>query len=251
MVPHRDEVSEGTATALRRSLSRVTRLLSTSAPREHLSQMKLSALASLVRQGSANASTLSERMTIRPQSLTRVLADLEEAHLITRTRAAEDGRKHILSITPKGVELVRQEGLRRDQLLREGMQRTLSRTDIELLGVAAKLLDKMADEWTRGANAAAKPASLDAAEFNDVRKQLRVRNSDLTESRFSNVKLVECGFNNVNLSQSSFTDANLAEASFSDVNLSNASISDSNLKGMKINGVLVDSLFHAYEGRRL
>src|SRR5579864_9526076 len=80
------------ATDVRRGILRVSRLLAASVPRGGLSQMKLSALASLNRDGDVNASGLSGRMTVRPQSLTRILAELETAGLITRTRAAEDER---------------------------------------------------------------------------------------------------------------------------------------------------------------
>lgn len=113
-----------------------------------MSQTKLSALASLLRDGTTNARTLSERMTIRPQSLTRVLADLESEGLVTRSRAAEDRREHVLRLTPAGVEVMRQEGLRRDALVGAVMQHALTRTEIELLAIAGRILEKMADRWT-------------------------------------------------------------------------------------------------------
>ena len=119
-----------------------------SLPKGGLSQTKLSALASLQRDGTTNARTLSERMTIRPQSLTRVLADLESEGLVTRSRAAEDGREHVLHLTSAGVEVMRQEGLRRDALVGAVMQHALTRTEIELLEIAGRVLEKMADRWT-------------------------------------------------------------------------------------------------------
>jgi DNA-binding MarR family transcriptional regulator len=117
-------------------------------PRGDLSQAKISALASLQREGSTNAGTLSGRMTIRPQSLTRVLADLERDGLVTRTRAVEDGREHVMHLTPQGSELVTQEGLRRDALVRDVMQHALTRMEIELLTIAGRILEKMADRWS-------------------------------------------------------------------------------------------------------
>jgi DNA-binding MarR family transcriptional regulator len=144
----RTELLEKTATDVRRSVSRVNRLLARSLPRGGLTQAKLSALASLQRDGSMAARGLSDRMTIRPQSLTRVLSDLEAEGLITRMRALEDGREHVLSITPKGSELMRQEGLRRDALIRNVMQHALSRTEIEVLAIAARVLDRVADMWS-------------------------------------------------------------------------------------------------------
>jgi DNA-binding MarR family transcriptional regulator len=144
----RAKLAKAAAPGVRRGVSRVSRLLVASLPRSGLSQTKLSALASLLRDGPTNARTLSERMAIRPQSLTRILAGLESEGLVFRIRAAEDGREHILSLTPAGVELMRQEGLRRDALVRDVMQHALTRTEIELLAIAGRILEKMADRWT-------------------------------------------------------------------------------------------------------
>jgi DNA-binding MarR family transcriptional regulator len=144
---HIEESGRRVATDLRRCISRMGRLLAAGVPRGTLSQAKLSALVSLTRDGSANATELSQRMTIRPQSLTRILADLEAQELLTRTRASEDGREHLLAITGKGLELVRQEGLRRDRLMLDAMRRSLNSTEIEVLTIAAKILEKMANEW--------------------------------------------------------------------------------------------------------
>ena len=122
--------------------------MAASLPRGGISQTKLSAIASLWRDGATSAGTLSKRMTIRPQSLTRILADLEAQGLVTRTRPIEDGREHILDLTPRAVQLIREEGARRNALMREVMQHALSRTEIELLGIAARILGKLADRWT-------------------------------------------------------------------------------------------------------
>ena len=135
------------ATDMRRSISRLGRLLAAGVARGHLSQAKLSALVSLMRDGSTNATALSERMTIRPQSLTRILADLATQELLTRTRATQDGREYLLTITRKGLELVRQEGLRRDKLMLEARRRSLNSTEMEVLAIAARILDRMADDW--------------------------------------------------------------------------------------------------------
>jgi DNA-binding MarR family transcriptional regulator len=122
--------------------------MAASLPRGALSQAKFSALGSLWRDGPTNAGTLSRRMTIRPQSLTRILADLERAGFVIRTRAVEDGREHVLSLTPKAKEMVRAEGLRRNALLSGVMQHALSRNEIELLAIAGRILEKLADRWS-------------------------------------------------------------------------------------------------------
>lgn len=86
-------------------------------------------------------------------------------------------------------------------------------------------------------------------EIADTRKALHVRNSDLTESRFSQAKLPKSRFDDVNMQATTFTNINLRDAHFDDVNLTNAAITDANLSGMTINGLLVTDLLRAYRSR--
>jgi DNA-binding MarR family transcriptional regulator len=139
---------ERPATELRRSITRMARLLGASMPKGELSPAKLSALGILRRDGPMTASALSSRLGIRPQSLTRILADVESAELLIRTRDPRDTREHILAVTPKAVSLMRDEGVRRDKLMRQTMQRVLTPVEIELLLLSAKLLNKLADGWS-------------------------------------------------------------------------------------------------------
>ena len=136
------------ATELRRSITRMGRLLGASMPKGELSPAKLSALGILRRDGPMTASALASRLGIRPQSLTRILADVESAELLVRTRDPRDSREHILAVTPRAVSLMRDEGERRDKMMRQTMQRVLTPVEIELLLLSAKLLNKLADGWS-------------------------------------------------------------------------------------------------------
>jgi DNA-binding MarR family transcriptional regulator len=136
------------ATELRRSITRMARLLGASMPKGELSPAKLSALGILRRDGPMTASALSSRLGIRPQSLTRILADVESAELLIRARDPHDTREHILAVTPKAVSLMRDEGVRRDKRMRQAMQQVLTPVEIELLLLSAKLLNKLADGWS-------------------------------------------------------------------------------------------------------
>jgi DNA-binding MarR family transcriptional regulator len=136
------------ATEFRRSVTRLGRLLAASMPKGELSPMKLSALGILRRKGPLSASGLASRLGILPQSLTRILADLENEGLVTRTRGPEDGREHVLRSTDKAAALMRAEGVRRDAIIRETMLRALTPVEIELLFVAGKAINKLADAWS-------------------------------------------------------------------------------------------------------
>jgi DNA-binding MarR family transcriptional regulator len=143
-------IADGAAapSELRRSITRMGRLLGASMPKGELTPMKLTALGVLRRSGPMSASALAARLGIRPQSLTRILADLEEAALLTRQRDPDDAREHRLEATAKAVRLMREEGRRRDEAIREVMQRVLTPLESDLLLLAARALDKLADGWT-------------------------------------------------------------------------------------------------------
>ena len=117
-------------------------------PKGELTPMKLSALTILRLEGPLSASALASRLGILPQSLTRILADLESEELLTRARDARDGREHILEPTAKARSLMREEGIRRDAIIRETMQRALTPIEIDLLLVAGKAINKLADAWS-------------------------------------------------------------------------------------------------------
>jgi DNA-binding MarR family transcriptional regulator len=134
-------------TEFRRSLTRFGRLLGSSMPKGELTPTKLSALTILRLEGPLSASALASRLGILPQSLTRILADLETEELLRRTRDAQDAREHILEPTAKARSLMRAEGIRRDAAIRETMQRALTPIEIDFLLLAGKALNKLADAW--------------------------------------------------------------------------------------------------------
>jgi DNA-binding MarR family transcriptional regulator len=117
-------------------------------PKGDLTPTKLTALGILHRDGPLSANALASRLGILPQSLTRIIADLESEGLLRRTRDARDGREHILEPTARAIALMRAEGTRRDAVMRETMQRALTPVEIDLLFVAARAIDKLADAWS-------------------------------------------------------------------------------------------------------
>jgi DNA-binding MarR family transcriptional regulator len=144
-------VASEAPTEFRRSVTRMARLLGASMPKGELTPMKLSALGILRRAGPMSATALASQLGILPQSLTRILADLEAEGLLTRSRDARDGREHVLQPTPKALTLMRDEGVRRDAAMREAMLQVLTPVEIDLLLLAAKTMNKLADGWSMAA----------------------------------------------------------------------------------------------------
>ena len=141
---------DGAITEFRRSITRLARLLSTSMPKGELTPLKLSALTAVRRNGPMSAKTLAAKLGILPQSLTRIVGELEADGLVKRSRGTKDTREHILDLTHKAVELMKEEGYRRDEFVRVTMERVLSSVEIDLLILAGKTINKLADDWGTG-----------------------------------------------------------------------------------------------------
>ena len=92
------------------------------------------------------ATDLARLERLQPQSLTRIIAELDEQGLIRRTTAEEDRRQILIEITEAGRELLVLDAYRQNQWLMETMAARLTKAEREILAVAADLLDKLASE---------------------------------------------------------------------------------------------------------
>jgi len=110
-----------------------------------VSLAKLSVLGRLYRLGPTSAATLAGQERIKPQSLTRLLANLEQRGLIKRRADDSDGRRMLIEITPAGREVLTRDMRQRDAWLALAMSTELSATEQELLRIAAPLLERLAD----------------------------------------------------------------------------------------------------------
>ncbi len=133
------------ASALRRAVTRMWRRLRVERPHEGFSLAKLNILGSLQTEGSLAAGELASRERTQPQSLTRVLAELQEQGLISKTPDSTDRRRTILAITPAGTRLLVRTMRERDTWLASAMESELTPTERELLRLACGLLDRIAD----------------------------------------------------------------------------------------------------------
>ena len=134
-----------TAILLRRALTRVSRLLRNSGREAGLTAAKHSLLGHLYREGITTPGALAAAEGVQPQSLTRLLAELEELGHLVRKQDETDRRQFQLEITPKGRQLLEREAKRRALWLASAMASRLSPTEQEMLRLAAQLLDKLAD----------------------------------------------------------------------------------------------------------
>jgi DNA-binding MarR family transcriptional regulator len=135
------------ATKVRRSVTHLARRLRGLRSDHGISGSKLAILGWLFRAGKPMTATdLARLERLQPQSLTRIIAELDEQRLIRRTPDETDRRQILIEITPAGQELLIVDAYRQDRWLMEVMLARMTRAEREILLIAAELLDKLASE---------------------------------------------------------------------------------------------------------
>jgi DNA-binding MarR family transcriptional regulator len=137
----------GLATALRISISRLARRLRVErlglgATEAALSDIQLAALAALDRHQAMTPGELAEHEKVQPPSMTRVIAVLEERHLVQRAPHPTDRRQVVLTATAEGRALVNRVRRRREAWLAQRLQE-LTPEERTILRAAAPILEKL------------------------------------------------------------------------------------------------------------
>jgi DNA-binding MarR family transcriptional regulator len=138
----RGEINAG---QIRRGVTHLSRRLRAERTADALSPGKLSVLSHLARRGPLTPGQLAAAEFLQPQSMTRLLAELEEMGLIARTPDGNDRRQYIVAITGDGHEALERDMSARDAWLAGAMSR-LSPAERDLLRIAAQLMEQLADE---------------------------------------------------------------------------------------------------------
>ncbi len=131
--------------SLRRSLANLNRRLRPESRVLGLSAAKHSVLGLLYRDGPRTAKELAHSEGVQPQSITRVLANLEAAGLVLRKQDESDRRQFQLEITAKGRNLLIRDSRNRAHWLATTIEERLTMFERELLRLSIQLLDKIAE----------------------------------------------------------------------------------------------------------
>jgi DNA-binding MarR family transcriptional regulator len=138
------ETAVDTANLLHRSALRLLRRVRAARPAEGLGPSRLSVLGRLYRKGTTTPTELAAYLRIQPQSLTRLLADLQRCKLITRRPGDADRRQSLLQITAAGSKRLIREVRGQRTLLARTIAGELTPAEQELLRIAAGLMDRLA-----------------------------------------------------------------------------------------------------------
>lgn len=109
-----------------------------------LSLNQTAVLGLLLRGGAMTPGEIAERMRVRPQSLTRAFAVIEERGWVSRMSDVRDGRQSLLSITAKGHQALSAEMRPRDVWLAHVVAETLTEAERDLLVIAGRLMERLA-----------------------------------------------------------------------------------------------------------
>ena len=133
----------GIATSLHGASLRLARQLRSTRGLGALSNSKLMVVRLLHRNRAMTGSALAAELGVQPQSLTRLLAGLEEEGLIRRNPDSVDRRQMLISLTAQGAETLAAELLERRRRLAEAMGRVLTPAERDVLRVASELMEKV------------------------------------------------------------------------------------------------------------
>lgn len=139
----RHGVGSSLASQLRLSVVRLNRRLRSQRTDESVSLTQISALATLHRCGPMTPSELAASERVRPPSMTRVIAALEEEGLVSRRDHPTDGRQSIIELSPKGAELLAEEASAKERWLDKRLAE-LTEEERAILAKASQIIDRMA-----------------------------------------------------------------------------------------------------------
>ena len=133
------------ASDLRIAVMRLARRLRAERADLDLTITQLAALASLERHGPTAPGMLASIERIRPPSMTRILAGLEERGLVTRTPHATDGRQVVVSVTGDAKAMLRADRRRREAWLSQRLA-SLSEEDRDALRSVVPVIERLVAE---------------------------------------------------------------------------------------------------------
>jgi DNA-binding MarR family transcriptional regulator len=136
-----------TAAALMTAMTRLrARLRAESAPTEMpWTWSQLTTLARIVKQEPTTTSALAHAEHVRRQSMAETVASLRADGLITSDQDPNDGRKTLISATPRGRELTTTIPAAREAWLDVAIRTQLKPRDQQTLLQAAAIMNRIAD----------------------------------------------------------------------------------------------------------
>jgi DNA-binding MarR family transcriptional regulator len=140
-----NESSVVAARELRAMFSRLRRRLKELATADDLTQSQTAALIRLIKDGPASTSQLAGAERVRPQSMATTLSGLDRHGLIERKPDPEDGRRQLITLTPRGRKHAESDRRVREEWLVQAMQDRYTERERQVINEALSLLQRLTD----------------------------------------------------------------------------------------------------------
>ncbi len=114
--------------------------------RGDLTPSQVSVVLRLEEAGPSTVSSLARAEGMRPQSMSAVMARLQEAGLVRGALDPNDGRQTLISLTPKCLEWLRQGRAARQDWLTKRIAQKLSVPEQQKLRAALRLLTMLVED---------------------------------------------------------------------------------------------------------
>jgi DNA-binding MarR family transcriptional regulator len=114
--------------------------------RNDLTSSQISVVLRLEKDGSATVSSLARTEGMRPQSMSAVVTPLQERGLVRGAPDPSDGRKTLMSLTPKCLKLLQEGRAARQDWLTTTIAQKLSAHEQEKLQAALELLTRLVED---------------------------------------------------------------------------------------------------------
>lgn len=133
----------GLASELRLGVMRLARRLRLERSDDAMSLNQLAVMGTLERHGRLTVGQLAAHEKVRPPSMTRTVACLQESGHVQRAPHETDGRQVVVELTEVGRARVLADRRRRDAWMAQRLKE-LTKADREVLRAAAPILDRLA-----------------------------------------------------------------------------------------------------------
>ena len=204
---------------------------------------QLGALHILLFEGAMAVTTLTEKLALSLSATSHLVQRLVEAELVTRVEHDSDRRQKVLSLSPKGHELMDTMMKARLKEFRSSVEHLKPQLRRELKDVLQKIVDDLGglhDQRLAGAcgqfHGGFRGAKLEGADLSG---------KDLAGADFTNANLQRADLSGAQLANARFTGANLAGADLSGAQLVGVDFTNANLEGADLGGAdIKDAIFH-------
>jgi DNA-binding MarR family transcriptional regulator len=114
--------------------------------RNDLTSSQVSVVLRLEKDGAATISSLARAEGMRPQSMSAVVAPLQESGLVRGAPDPSDGRQTLMSLTPKCRKLLQEGRAARQDWLTTAISQKLSVREQEKIQAALELLARLVED---------------------------------------------------------------------------------------------------------